>query len=131
MSWNLRLLLDESVPNDLAEELMQHPSLNVEYARSMPKLKGKGDPVLMKYADETRRIMVTTEYSMNEHSFAICTHPGIIVFANRKRHKDISTDLFQRFMRSGHRQRCHHAVVYLSQGQARIVEADQTETFTI
>ncbi len=110
---------------------MRHPSLNAEYARKMPTLKGHEDQVLMRYADETKRIMVTAEFGINEKTFPICTHPGIIVFAGRSRHRDINARIFQRFLKSGNRRRAHHAVVYLSQNQARIVEADEEETLPI
>lgn len=124
MSKNLRILLDESVPDDLANLLSRHEALNTEYVRHMPSLKGREDHVLMRYAREKNRILVTVELGINEKSFPICTHPGIIILASRSRHSDISAEVFQKFIASGHRARAKHAVTYLRQGSARILEAD-------
>jgi predicted nuclease of predicted toxin-antitoxin system len=58
---------------------LKHESLNAQYVRRMPKLKGRDDHILMGYANQTRRIMVTTESGINERTFRICTHPGTII----------------------------------------------------
>ena len=128
---NLRVLLDENIPDELAQWMLRHPSLNAEYVRLMPALKGREDKILMHYAGNTGRIMVTAESCINEKNFPICQHPGIIIFSSRRRHKDIHSDIFQRFMRSGHRKRASHSVIYLSQHSARILDGTAEEVCKI
>jgi predicted nuclease of predicted toxin-antitoxin system len=118
---NLKVLIDEQIPDDLAARLSDHPSLHAEYVRHMPHLKGREDKVLMDYARESGRILITAESGINEKNYPICTHPGIIIFSGRQRHQDLYTDIFQRFMRSGHRKHASHHVLYLRGESVRIL----------
>lgn len=128
---HLKILIDEQIPNDLAEQLLEHPSLRAEYVRHMPNLKGRDDSVLMEYARGCERIMVTAESGINERTFPICTHPGIIIFSSRRRHSDIHADIFRRFMCSGHRKDAAHHVLYLSSGSVRILYGVAESTYNI
>jgi predicted nuclease of predicted toxin-antitoxin system len=112
--------LDECVTDPLAKALGASSSaLNIEYIRD----NGMGsteDADVIRYATRENRIVVTTETGINHKKFKICTHPGIIVLGGKHRHESIQADIFQKFLLSGHRKHAHHAVTFLSQGEARI-----------
>ena len=76
--------------------------------------------MVVDYARESKRIVVTTETGMNEHTFPVCTHPGIIILAGRNRHEDIQAGLFQKFLLSGHRVMAKDCVTTISEGEATI-----------
>jgi hypothetical protein len=83
-------------------------------------IKGAKDPAVIAYAKEHNRIVVTTETGMNHKSFPICTHPGIIVLAGKRRHESFHAGIFKRFLLSGRRQDSQDAVTFLSSEGARI-----------
>ena len=119
MSTNLRLLLDESVTDVLADLIRKSSSaINVEYMRELP-IRGASDKDVIKYARETSRITVTTETGMNHRSFPVCTHPGIIVLTGKKRHESIHAGIFERFLLSGHRKDAQDAVTFINEHEAR------------
>jgi len=118
------LLLDESVTDVLAELICDSSSaINVEYVRDLV-IKGKDDDVVVRYANQERRIVVTTETALNEYTFPVCTHTGIIVLAGKHRHESIHAGIFQKFLQSGQRQQANNAVTILSQAEARIKTHD-------
>jgi len=119
LSTNLRILLDESVTDVLAQQFKAMPALNVEYCRELA-IKGVSDPEVIAYAKKHRRITVTTETAMDHRSFPVCTHPGIIVMAGNNRHEAIHAENFKRFLLSGHRKKTRDAVSFLSGSAIRI-----------
>ena len=90
--------------------------------------KGTPDHTLVRYATDGGKILVTVEGRLNEKLYRICTHSGIIVINARKRHEAEQADLFQRFMRSGHRGASRHSVTKLRlEGSERLeLAADGT-----
>lgn len=112
--------MDESVTDVLADLIRDSSSsINVEYVRELP-IKGAADQAVMDYAKEHRQIVVTTETGMNHITFPVCTHPGIIVLAGRRRHESIHAGHFQKFLLSGQRQQAQDAVTFLTEGEALI-----------
>jgi len=90
-------LLDEAVTDVLAKLISQSSAaINVEYVRQLP-IRGAEDEVVMKYARQESRIVVTTETGMNHKTFPVCTHPGIIVLSGKRRHESIHAGMFHRF----------------------------------
>jgi predicted nuclease of predicted toxin-antitoxin system len=116
LTTKLKLLLDESVPNPLADQLMSLPSGSVhwQYVRTEPLLKGASDPTLIEYATRHGMIVVTVETAMNERAFKICTHSGIIVISTREHHEIIQCEVFRKFLLSGYRKYARHAVTYIT-----------------
>jgi predicted nuclease of predicted toxin-antitoxin system len=120
LSTNLRLLLDESVTDPLAEQIRgSSHSLNIEYCRDL-SICGAPDPAVIQYARDHARIVVTTETGMNHKSFPVCTHPGIIVLAGKHRHESVHAGIFRKFLLSGHRKESKDAVTYLSENEMRV-----------
>lgn len=120
MTTNLRLLLDESVTDPLAKLVSELSSaLNVEYVRDLP-IKGADDKTVVEYAKKHNRIVLTTETGMNEVTFPVCTHPGIIVLGGTHRHESIHAGILRKFLHSGERQHAKEAVTKLIEGEARI-----------
>lgn len=120
MNTNLKLLLDECVTNPLAEMLKALPGTQkVVAVRDL--MNSATDVQVVAYAKSVDMIVVTTETAMNERQFKICTHPGIIVLCGKNRHEEVMATSFKKFMLSGHRKKASHAVVYVSENQARIV----------
>jgi predicted nuclease of predicted toxin-antitoxin system len=120
LSTNLRLLLDESVTDVLARLIEGCSSaINVEYVRDL-SIKGAPDNVVVAYATDNRRIVVTTETGMNHMTFPVCTHSGIIVLTGKSRHEFIHAENFRKFLLSGRRQETQDAVTYLNKDNATI-----------
>lgn len=131
MSTNLRLLLDEAITNPLAKLISQSSSaINVEYVRTLP-IKGTTDDVVMNYARQETRIVVTTETGMNHKTFPVCTHPGIIVLSGKRRHESIHAGIFQKFLLSGHRKEAQDAVTFLTENEMRVKNHAGEVTFRI
>jgi len=131
LSTNLRLLLDEAITNPLAKLISQSSSaINVEYVRTLP-IKGTTDDVVMNYARQETRIVVTTETGMNHKTFPVCTHPGIIVLSGKRRHESIHAGIFQKFLLSGHRKEAQDAVTFLTENEMRVKNHAGEVTFRI
>jgi predicted nuclease of predicted toxin-antitoxin system len=130
LSSNLRILLDESVTDVLAQQLRAIPSLNVEYCRDLP-IKGASDPEVIAYAKRERRIVITTETAMNHKTFPVCTHPGIIVLAGKHRHESIHEGNFKRFLLSGHRTEARDAVTFISEREMRVKSHSGEQTIVL
>ena len=116
MTTKLRLLVDECVPAPFTKEIQNCSGvLSVEVIDANHPLGNRKtlDDVLVQYANQGKRIIVTVEGRLNEKRFPICTHPGIIVVKGTKCHEIERAKLFTRFMRSGHRGKCRHAVTRL------------------
>jgi len=120
LNTNLRLLLDESVTDVLADLIRGSSSaVNVECIREL-SIKGINDPGVLDYARRNSRIVVTTETRMNHKTFPVCTHPGIIVLSGKRRHESIQAGIFERFLLSGHRKEAQDAVTFLTDGEMRV-----------
>lgn len=130
MSTKLRLLLDECLQREIADQIKTSNAINVQWVNEIPALRNRSFTYedLVEYARRTRRIVVTVEGRLNERKYEICTHPGIIVFEARKRHESVKAQIFKKFMLSGHRSKSNHAVTYLRLTDAtiRIKRADGT-----
>jgi predicted nuclease of predicted toxin-antitoxin system len=114
LTTKLRILIDEAVTDPLAREMMDAACLNAQYIRDIPSMVGATDAAVMECAKESNRIVVTTETGINEKTFKICSHPGIIILATKDRHESIQAKLFQRFLLSGFRKHAKDSVTYLT-----------------
>lgn len=126
MNTSLKLLLDECVTDPLAQMLGQLSGIQ-RIVRVREVLRSAEDTTVVAYAHEQDLIVVTTETSLNEKNFKICTHPGIIVLCGKSRHERSMASSFRKFLGSGHRKKAHHAVVHVSESNARIVTMDGIE----
>jgi hypothetical protein len=116
LSTKLRLLLDECVPGPLVIEIQACTgilSVEVIDANHFMGNCRTPDEAVVAYATQENRILVTTEGRLNEKKFKICTHAGIIVLKVTQKHDAEKGRLFTRFMQSGHRGKCSHAVTKL------------------
>lgn len=116
MSTKIPLLLDECVPAPLRREIQAFSGISsFEAITADHPLGNRGTPdeVVVKYATDEGKILVTVEGRLNEKLYRICTHSGIIVINATKRHEVEQANLFGRFMRSGHRGAARHAVTKL------------------
>jgi len=133
LTTKLKLLLDESVPNPLANQLrlISKRSISWSYVTDDAGLKGTKDPALIQYATDRDMIVVTVESSMNERSFTICSHSGIIVISVRRQHEAIRAEIFKRFLLSGYRKYAKHAVTYVTRDRIVIRSLDGEQVFPL
>lgn len=117
MTTDLRLLLDEAIEDNIAEEIMNLSS-KCKYVRHLTDLKTKTDVEVMAYAQKESRIVVTTEGNFNEKSFRICKHCGIIVIRTRSKHR--AAPVFKAFLLSGHRKHAENSVTVINERVIRI-----------
>src|ERR1700733_8188231 len=85
MSWSLplntdlRLLIDGDLEDSVAEKIRPISAFNVECVRDFVTLKGKSDKevIVMVYAKENDRIIITMDGGFNKTNYPICTdlHP--------------------------------------------------------
>ena len=118
MSTDLRLLIDEAVPDPLAQAIQRISAVKSLYARDVPEVTGRDDQTVMDFATRDNRIVFTTESRFK--AFPVCTHPGIIILAVRERHETIRQRVVTRFMRSGFRKYTKDTLTRLSTDQAEI-----------
>jgi len=131
LSTNLRLLLDEAVPDPLAKLIRESShAINVEYMRDLI-IRGASDDEVVKYAKGQSRIVVTTERGMDHRKYPVCTHSGIIVIASRRRHEDAQVGVFRRFLLSGRRQEARDAVTFISEDEVRIKTHQGEQNFRL
>lgn len=120
MNTSLRLLIDEAIEDDIADEIAAVPAFNTEYVRKISHLKGRPDKEIMKYAVATDRIVITFDHDYNSCNFPICTHPGIIRLSSHCKHHTVVRDVMNRFSRSGHRSEVKHAIAHLTKDYCNI-----------
>ncbi|MGA9054928.1 MAG: DUF5615 family PIN-like protein [Terriglobia bacterium] len=118
LSTDLKLLIDEAVPDPLAHAIQKISAIRSLYARDVLEVAGKDDDAVMAFANKEDRIVFTTERKFKE--FPVCTHPGIIILTVRERHESIRQRIFVRFMRSGYRKHTKDNLTLLSTDQAEI-----------
>lgn len=73
MTTDLRLLLDECLQGELAEEIKKWGKVKADWVCDIPSLRQAPDEDLMAYAQKHHRILVTVETRLNERKFAIST----------------------------------------------------------
>jgi len=130
LTTKLKLLLDECVTAPLAKMLEESSGiLTIKLVSQV--MSGVDDVSVVRFATAEDRIVVTTETGINHRKFRICTHPGIIVLCGKHRHEAIQAETFKKFMLSGHRKKAVHAVIFLSQDQARVKTLDSEETIPL
>ncbi|MBI4461201.1 MAG: DUF5615 family PIN-like protein [Acidobacteria bacterium] len=122
MSTDLRILIDEHVPEPLARAIMAMPSVRAVYVLDTPELIGCEDDGIIAYAEKEKRITVTMERSFQR--YRVCTHQGIIVLTSRERHAEMREEVFRRFLLSGYRKYVKNAFTRLSQNEATIKDHD-------
>lgn len=118
LSTDLKLLIDEAVPDPLAHAIQKIPAIRSLYARDVPEVAGKDDEIVMAFATKENRIVFTTERKFKQ--FPVCTHPGIIILTVRERHESIRRHIFARFTRSGYRKHTKDNLTLLSTNQAEM-----------
>jgi predicted nuclease of predicted toxin-antitoxin system len=121
----IRLLLDECVPAPIAREIENCSGISsIESITALHQLGNRhtSDYDVVAYAKQQGRVLVTVEGRLNEKQFTICTHEGIIVINATRRHEAEKVKLFTKFMRSGHRAKCYHAVTKLRLGISERLE---------
>src|SRR5258707_10002490 len=98
LNTSLRVLIDEAIEDDLADEIATIPALfHAEFVRKISALKGRPDKEIMDYAKAENRIVITFDSDYNSANFPICTHPGIIRLAGKSRHRTEVSDMMKRF----------------------------------
>lgn len=116
MSTKIPLLIDECVPAPLSAKIAASSGISsFEAITADHPLGNRGTPdhVLVRYATEGGKILVTVEGRLDEKLYRIRTHSGIIVIKATKRHEVEQANLFRRFMRSGYRGGSRHSVTKL------------------
>jgi len=124
LSSNLRLLIDASVSDVVADEICAYSAVKAERVNQL-SIREANDEAVVRYAISKRLIVVTTDTGLNHVSFPVCTHPGIIVLSGRRRHEAIHAGLFKKFMLSGNRSYANDTVTYLTDRLMRVVTHDE------
>ena len=126
MSTDLKLLLDQMVPDPLARAIQKFGSVRAEYVWDIPALVGKEDDIVVDYANKNGQIVVTVERAFK--GFKVCTNPGIILLTSRERHEAIMAEVFHRFLLSGYRKYAQNAFTRLSQKEAVVTDHSGRQT---
>jgi len=100
LSTDLRLLIDEAVPDPLAHAIQKISAINYLYVRDVPEVAGKDDDTVMKYANKENRIVFTTEeqfkrFPLTEEEFREAASTGSVsVSTGRKIDEDLGNVIF-------------------------------------
>jgi hypothetical protein len=126
LSTKIPLLIDEAVPGPLAAAISSSSGISsVQYVRDIRvsafnNARSVSDEQVVEYAKKRGQVVVTTETGINEKSFPICQHKGIIVFCGARRHDENRAEMFKKFLLSGERAKALDSVTYLSESKVRI-----------
>jgi predicted nuclease of predicted toxin-antitoxin system len=120
LNTKLKLLVDESVDDPVADSISKMPAFNAIFVRELDALRGKSDKAVMAHAQEQERIVLTMDDGFNRNNYPVCRHHGIIRIKTKCKHSMIVTEAIQKFVRCGRRVLARHAITDISQGKATI-----------
>jgi len=120
LNTSLRLLIDEAIEDDIADEIAAMQAFSTEYVRKIPHLKGRSDKDVMNYARDEDRIVITFDHDYNSSNFPICTHPGIIRISSNCKNQTTVREIMRKFSLCGHRSETKHAIAHLTQDSCNI-----------
>ena len=115
MNTKLRLLVDESIEDPLADAVSAIAAFNVACVRDMPDLRGKSDREVMNRARAEERIVLTTDHGFNKVNYPICRHKGIIRISTRCKHSSVMAESVRKFAQCGRRSAARHAITVINQ----------------
>jgi predicted nuclease of predicted toxin-antitoxin system len=115
LNTKLRLLIDESIEDPLADAVDKMTAFNVVCVRDMPDLRGRSDKEVMKRAKADDRIVLTTDHGFNKANYPICRHGGIIRISTRCKHSSVMLESVRKFAQCGRRSTAKHAITVINQ----------------
>ena len=115
MNTRLRLLIDESIEDPLADAVSAMAAFNVICVRDMPDLRGGSDKAVMNRATVENRIVLTTDHGFNKSNYPICRHEGIIRISTQCKHSSVMAELVRKFAQCGSRSAARHAITVINQ----------------
>jgi len=115
LNTKLRLLIDESIEDPLADIISDMSAFNVVCVRDLSSVKGKSDKNVMACAQEDDRIVLTTDTGFNKGNYPICTHHGIIRISPNCRHSSAMAESVRQFAQCGHRVAAKHSITVIHQ----------------
>lgn len=125
MNTKLRLLIDESIEDPLADMISSISAFNAICVRDLSDLRGKSDQEVMAHAQVEDRIVLTTDAGFNKSNYPICRHEGIIRISTRCRHSSMMADSIRRFAQCGHRSDARHSITVINQEGCTIETIDK------
>ena len=114
-STKLRLLLDESITNPIAEGILKL-SRSASYVRANALLKGKDDPAIAEEANRERRIIVALDSDYED----LEVKEGVIKLNADRVDEACLVKIFRAFWLSGHRAESKSRRTYLTNEGIRI-----------
>ena len=120
MNTKLRLLIDESVEDPVADVVSRMSAFNAMCVRDLPSLKGGSDRAVMDYAQKDDRIVLTIDAHFNKTNYPICRHEGIIRISARCRTGSMVADSIRKFAQCGHRSEAKHSITLINQDSCTI-----------
>jgi predicted nuclease of predicted toxin-antitoxin system len=125
LNTKLRLLIDESIEDPLADIVSSMSAFNVVCVRDLPDLKGKSDREVMIRAQAEDRIVLTIDAGFNKSNYPICRHEGIIRISTRCKHSSMMADSIRKFSQCGHRSEAKHSITIINQEKCTIETIDR------
>ena len=125
MNTKLRLLIDESIEDPLADIVSSMSAFNVVCVRDLPDLKGKSDREVMLHAQAEDRIVLTIDAGFNKSNYPICKHEGIIRISTRCKHSSMMAESIRKFSQCGYRSAAKHSITIINQETCTIETIDR------
>jgi hypothetical protein len=116
----LRLLLDESITNPLANGILRMARSAI-YVRTHATLKGKPDLDIAAEANRERRMIVALD---NDYK-GLDVKAGVIKLNADRTDEDCLIKIFRAFWRSGHRANAKNRRTYLTNDGIRITNGEE------
>jgi hypothetical protein len=120
-STNLRLLLDESITDPLAEKILALCP-GAYYVRKST-LKGSFDPVIATFANTDKRIVVAIDKDFKN----LRLDEGLIKLDRNRSNEECLFLIFKMFWQSGHRAKAKHHRAYLTNDGLRVTNGEEFE----
>jgi len=129
LSTDLRLLIDEMVPAALIRSIEGISAVRSVYAGKISELMAKDDDIVIDYARKEDRVLFTLERRFEKYGVCTGRHVGIIILTVAERHEAVRSEVFESFIRSGHRKHTSDCITRVSQGKADVISHSGKQTY--
>ncbi len=127
LNTKLRLLIDESVEDPVADVVSAMSAFNAMCVRDLPGLRGASDRDVMGFAQKDDRIVLTIDAHFNKSNYPICRHEGIIRISARCKTSSMMEDSIRKFAQCGHRSAAKHSITLINQEGCMIETIDEVK----
>jgi predicted nuclease of predicted toxin-antitoxin system len=129
LNTKLRLLIDESIEDPLADFACGISAFNAACVRDLQDLRGKSDRDVMIRAQAEDRIVLTLDAGFNKSNYPICRHEGIIRIGSACKRVSMMADSIGKFSLCGHRSAAKHSITVITKEKCMFETIDKVFSY--